>query len=166
MLIYSFIYSSSIHLFMPHRIIYPSIHLQSIFNPLTPCFPFFFHSFPSFKIFTLFYVHERFAWMSVCVPHTWLVLMEFRGGIRYPGTGVMNVCEPPHWCWELSPAPLQAQVLGDLSSSLTLLIHQSTSPSIHLFSSVCTINISRLCNFLSTRVFSFCPFLHPSSIQG
>lgn len=148
-----------------------SIH-QSIFNPSSThsLFVFlssFIHS-PLLKyLFILFYMYECFAWMSVCVPHTWLVLMEFRGGcIRYPGTGVMNVCEPPHWCWELSPAPLQAQVLGHLSSSLALLIHQSTSPSIHLFSSFCTINFSLLSNYLSTHAFSFCSSIHPSSTQG
>lgn len=107
--------------------------------------------------------------LSVCVPHTWLVLMEFRGG------GEHQI--PWNWNYEclwattlvLGTKPCSSASttsVGHLSSSLTLLIHQSTSPSIHLLSSVCTINTSRLCNFLSTRVFSFCPSLHPSSTQG
>jgi hypothetical protein len=49
--------------------------------------------------------------------------IEARRGVRSPGTGVTDGCEPPLCgCWELKPGPLQEQpVLLSHLSSLSLL---------------------------------------------
>jgi hypothetical protein len=33
-------------------------------------------------------------------------------GVRYPGTGVTDGCEPPCRCWELNPESLEGQPLS------------------------------------------------------
>lgn len=124
-----------------------SIH-QSIFHPSSThsLFVFlssFIHS-PLLKyLYILFYVYKCFVWMSGCVPHTWLVLMEFRGGAsdtlelelwmfvsHHIGAGnwVLLLCR--HKCWVISPAPLPSLSVSPhlpLSTYLVPSVH-STSP--------------------------------------
>jgi hypothetical protein len=45
--------------------------------------------------------------MYVCVLCACLVVIE--EGTRFPKTGVTDGSEPPCWCWELNPGPLQEQ---------------------------------------------------------
>lgn len=39
--------------------------------------------------------------MYVCAPR-FLRALEDQEGIPFPGTGVVNTCEPPCWCWEFA----------------------------------------------------------------
>lgn len=52
-----------------------------------------------------------FASMFVCaLPACWCSQRSEEGiGIRSPGTGVMNGCEPSCRCWELNSGTLQEQ---------------------------------------------------------
>ena len=54
-------------------------------------------------------MYENFACMYVCAPHVCVVPKEAREGTNFPGTGVMDGCEPPHGCWELNPGDQQEQ---------------------------------------------------------
>lgn len=59
-------------------------------------FYFVFNFFASF----LFYVHGCFPHMYVCAPHTCLMPMEARKGIKYPGNRVVYGCKVPCGCWK------------------------------------------------------------------
>lgn len=56
----------------------------------------------------LFFVHECFACIRLCVPQACLV-HEVRRWYWIPGTGVMVRCESPCGCWELNSVSLQEQ---------------------------------------------------------
>lgn len=55
------------------------------------------------------HVYEYFACVYSCVPSACLVSPESEGGVRAPGTGVIDSWEPPCGFWELNPGPLQEQ---------------------------------------------------------
>lgn len=38
----------------------------------------------------------------ICIPHVCLVPKEVRKSVEFPGTGVMDKCEPLCGCWELN----------------------------------------------------------------
>lgn len=60
-------------------------------------------------------IYPRFIYVS----QTPECPQESEEGVRSLGTGVTDDCEPPHWCWELNPGPLQEQqVLLTAESSL------------------------------------------------
>ena len=57
--------------------------------------------------------------MYVYAPCACLVPMKARRGVRSPGTGVKDGCEPPCGCWESNPGPLEKQfVLSNAETSL------------------------------------------------
>ena len=61
--------------------------------------------------------------MSVCIPLAFLVPQKLEEGIRFPGTGVTNDCEPSCGSWEQNSGSLQEQkVLIPTEPSLQPLI--------------------------------------------
>lgn len=52
----------------------------------------------------MFYVYEYFIFIYVYVSCVDLALWGSEEGIKSPGTGVSDGCEPPFCCWELNPA--------------------------------------------------------------
>lgn len=116
-----------------------SIH-QSIFNPFTLCFPFFFHSFPSFKIFIYFVLHVWEFCLNVCMCITYMAgahgiqrgesdtleleLWMFVSHHIGAGNWVLLLCR--HKCWVISPAPLPS-----LSASPHLPLSTYLVPSVH-----------------------------------
>lgn len=65
---------------------------------------------------TCMYVYHMNAWCP------W----RSKEGTGSPGTGVINGYEPPYWCWELKPSPLQEQ-------HVLLIAEPSLQPSTHIF---------------------------------
>lgn len=47
-----------------------------------------------------------FVSLNVCAPHVHLMPME---GVRFPGSGGTDGCEPPWGGWESNSAPLEEQ---------------------------------------------------------
>jgi hypothetical protein len=60
-------------------------------------------------VFLLFYAYGYFVYMqSVHAVHVWCPWRP-EEAIRSPGPGVLEGCELPYECWELSLGPLQEQ---------------------------------------------------------
>lgn len=60
--------------------------------------------------------------MCLCVSRACLVLSEVTVGSKFPGTEVIDGCEPPDGCWELNLVSLrEQQVLLTIELPLQLL---------------------------------------------
>lgn len=58
-------------------------------------------------VFLFIYVYGCFAYTYICATHA--VTPEPDEGIRYPGYGVTNCCEPLSRCWALNLGDLKMQ---------------------------------------------------------
>lgn len=76
----------------------------------------------------MLYVYECFACMYVYVAHA-CCLQRLEEGVRSPGTGVKDGCEPPSFSWDPKPGPLQdQQVLLTTKPTLLPLIFSANTP--------------------------------------